>query len=673
MPAYVRLSLHDFIHADVDALLGQLERCHARDGFATQFSSQTAAWEVILPELQKQLRRLLPGAASWAVLLEFPLYRLRKRIDAVILAGHLIVVLEIKVGEARFCAEDVRQVEDYALDLRDFHAASHERKLLPVLWCTSASTGANHFIACDEQVAQVHRVGADGIADFLGNLPSGVGQDPIVAESWDNAAYSPVPSVIEAATTIFAGHDVRAIAQADASNLRDAAVRLVQLVVSARENRRRLLLFLTGVPGSGKTLAGLQVVHDALASGKEKSGDIVYLSGNTPLVTVLREALAQDEHRRARLGAVPRALATIRREVRGRIQHINDFLRDNLTPSAIGPPHEHAIVFDEAQRAWDAEQGKKKFGRDASEPALLLELMSRHPDWCACVCLVGGGQEINTGEQGIRGWGDALRRLPQEGAACWQVHAPTDVFEGGPSAGGQSLGDTPGVTRHKEPDLQLLIPMRSYRSRQVSEWVSRVLDGRGSDAAALAANIGEYPIMLTRSLNRARAWLRGRARGTRTYGLVASSGARRLRAEGLGQILHATDREEIAHWYLRPPGDIRSAAALEVPANEYTCQGLELDFVGVCWGGDLIRHADGHFWTHRRLGGPRWQTIQNDMACRLLRNSYRVLLTRAREGMIIFVPPGDPDDSTREPRSLDVTVDFLLQCGVQPLPSECHG
>jgi len=205
----------------------------------------------------------------------------------------------------------------------------------------------------------------------------------------------------------------------------------------------------------------------------------------------------------------------------------------------------------------------------------------------------------------------------------------------------------------------------------VSEWVARVLEGSETEAAAIASNLGPYPILLTRSLHEARAWLRSQGRGKRNYGLAASSGARRLRADGLGQILRATDRNEIAHWYLRPPGDIRSSCALEVPANEYTCQGLELDFVGLCWGGDLVYHPSANGWMYRRLVGARWKVIQDGTTRRLLRNSYRVLMTRAREGMVIWVPFGDPDDVTRDPRPLDATAQFLLRCGARPLNERC--
>jgi hypothetical protein len=359
-----------------------------------------------------------------------------------------------------------------------------------------------------------------------------------------------VPTIIQAATTIFAGHDVREIGRADASNLAVSARRIVEVITEVRRAGRKAVVFLTGVPGAGKTLAGLQVVHDAVTTGTEEKGDIVYLSGNTPLVVVLREALARDAFCRKRAAEIRSRLAEERRSVRTRIQHINDFLRQYLSGTGLAVPHEHAIVFDEAQRAWDVEQGARKFERRQSEPTLLLEIMGRHANWCVCVCLVGGGQEINTGEEGIEGWGAALRNLAN-GQAKWTVFGPADVFQGGPTTGGQSLGELPaGITRVLEPDFRLSVPLRSYRSPAMSDWVTAVLEGDADAARGQAQLLREYPIVLTRCLEQARRWLRGKGRGERRYGLLASSGARRLRADGLGEILKATDGSAIAQWYL---------------------------------------------------------------------------------------------------------------------------
>jgi hypothetical protein len=517
-------------------------------------------------------------------------------------------------------------------------------------------------------VGAVEQVGAEGLQGYLTALPLQVGGPGIVAEQWDRSAYRPVPNVIDAATSIFAGHDVRTLANADADNLGAAAARLLTLIDQARENRKRYLLILTGVPGSGKTLAGLHVVHSAAAAGAERHGEIVYLSGNTPLVVVLREALARDEDSRRRRTGAGRRLGDIRREVRARIQHINDFLQESFRGSPEDPPHEHVIVFDEAQRAWDEKHGLEKFERTASEPALLLQLMSRHPDWCCCVCLIGGGQEINSGEEGVFGWGEALRSMHPDDRRQWSVFAPPDVLDGGPSAGAFTLGELPpDLKLGVEANLQLRVPQRSYRSPSLSRWVDLVLAGDAVAARTLVQDLQEYPIAITRSLALAKSWLSERGRGERRYGLVASSGARRLRADGLGITLNATSGSEIAHWYLNQPGDIRSSYALEVPANEYTCQGLELDFVCVCWGGDLLWSDAPHHWILSRLSGTAWQRIQEPGAKRFLINSYRVLLTRAREGLCLWIPQGNESDATRSPGPFRATADFLERCGATPI------
>jgi hypothetical protein len=515
----------------------------------------------------------------------------------------------------------------------------------------------------------VQRVGTGGLRSLLQHISLA---DPdcssLIAEQWDTAPYRPVPTIIQAATSVFAGHDVRAIGRADASNLAVAGRRIIDLIGETKRRSSKAIVFLTGVPGAGKTLAGLQIVHDAITTGTEDRGDIVYLSGNTPLVVVLREALARDFHQRKRASQVASRLADERRLVRTRIQHINDFLRQYLgtTQSAL-PPHEHAIVFDEAQRAWDARQGAKKFEREKSEPSLLLEIMGRHNDWAVCVCLVGGGQEINTGEEGIKGWGDTLRALSPEEQPRWTVYGPADVFHGGVSTGGMSLGELRGLPMAVEEDLRLSVPLRSYRSPAMSDWVAAVIDGDLPAAKRLAMCLSEYPIVITRSLERAKAWLRRAARGERRFGLLASSGARRLRADGIGEILEANDGIAIAQWYLNGHDDIRSSFALEVPANEYACQGLEIDFACLCWGGDFLYAPRKQRWQIKRLSGNRWHEVRADEDRRYIRNTYRVLLTRAREGLAIWIPRGVETDHTRSPDALDSTEDFLIEAGARSL------
>jgi Uncharacterized conserved protein (DUF2075) len=256
----------------------------------------------------------------------------------------------------------------------------------------------------------------------------------------------------------------------------------------------------------------------------------------------------------------------------------------------------------------------------------------------------------------------------------WSVFAPPDVLRGGPSAGAFMLGELPpNVAVNVEPDLQLRVPQRSYRSPNLSRWVDYVLAGDAAAAQAVAEGLHEYPLVVTRSLPQAKSWLRERGRGERRFGLVTSSGARRLRADGLGVTLNASAGAEIAQWYLNPRGDIRSSYALEVPANEYTCQGLELDFACVCWGGDLLWSDTAHMWTYSRLSGSSWQRVRDRGAQRFLENSYRVLLTRAREGSVLWIPLGDESDPTRSPIPLDATASFIMRCGAAPVADAAPG
>ena len=671
MAAYYSASLGNFVHANVSTIAASLHSRYATDGFSSQYTAQTKSWEHSIPLLQKELQTLLasqPDSSNWQVLLEYPLYRLRRRIDVVILASFAVVVVELKVGETSFRSADRRQVEEYALDLRDFHAASSNARLMPVLWCTRAPV---KYLPPDQiclGIAPVIEIGTDGITGLMSLCSRDSQSSGYRLEEWESSPYRPVPNVIDAATTLFSGHGIREIAKADATNLDKSAKKIVEIIERSKSTGTRALIFLAGVPGSGKTLAGLQIVHSAVQTGVEDQGDIVYLSGNTPLVVVLREALARDMAQRRQALGQRAQLAEARNSVRTRIQHIIDFLREYLTNDDGSAPHEHVIVFDEAQRAWDEEYGRKKFNRPSSEPKLLLEIMARHPRWSAIVALVGGGQEINSGENGIAEWGKALRSLEKDVLAQWNVYGPPGFQLGSEATAQLGVGNISGSAQiHTEPDLELSVPLRSFRSPSVSQWVSFVLAGQSTEARALATDLGAYPLVVTRSVKQMHQWLKSNVRGERRFGLVASSGSQRLRADGYGVTLNATDGASIAQWYLNARGDVRSSFALEVPANEYTTQGLELDFVGLCWGGDLVWNAEG--WRHRQFRGNSWAAVNGDRQ-RFITNSYRVLMTRGREGLAIWIPEGSLEDPTRSPVEFDLTAQHLIYCGAKLVADE---
>jgi hypothetical protein len=666
MPAYYQNTIKGFLDDDPKAVFNALTTNYAKDGYYQLLGTQSKSWTDSIPIIRETLSNLLQrngDESDWGVFLEYPLYRLRKRIDFVLVSKHCIYVVELKVGASEVNGTDIRQVEEYALDLRDFHKESHRHVIYPILCCTALPETC--FQKTGERIDKIQPVtivSAVSMVNAFTETKEWVGSELLDWREWGRSSYEPVPTIIEAATSIFAGHNVKDISRSDAENLRTCSEEVIRLINETKNNGKKCVIIVTGVPGAGKTLAGLKVAHHT-NNRRKTDGEIIYLSGNTPLVLVLREALALDEQYRSKKEGIKRTLKDIRHEIKARIQHIMDFLKEYYLHDMDSPSFEHAIVFDEAQRAWNHDQGKKKFSRNASEPELLMEIMDRHNDWAAIVCLVGAGQEINAGEPGMQQWGEALKKYP-----AWELITPSNAIDGSHGTAGTALfpeGVPKKTTIRKNDNLMLTVPMRSFRSEQISNWVDAVLENRSEDARRISKTLGEYPITLVRSIDECRKILWANTRGTRRCGLLASTKAVRLVAEGLGVSLSVQDKHKIAHWYLKPQDDFRSSNSLEVMANEYTSQGLELDYAGICWGGDFVRESNGEDWCYRRLQSTTWQNVQNKDLRRFIRNKYRVFLTRAREGMVLFVPYGDSGDSSRVPGTYQAIAEYLKTCGVR--------
>ncbi|MFM9108125.1 MAG: DUF2075 domain-containing protein, partial [Chloroflexota bacterium] len=426
----------------------------------------------------------------------------------------------------------------------------------------------------------------------------------------------------------------------------------------AKAEGRKAICFVTGVPGSGKTLAGLSIANTRMKADQDEHA--VFLSGNGPLVDVLREALALDEVARARELGQPLSKSFAKRHAATFIQNIHHF-RDQYLNGEV--PLERVVVFDEAQRAWTKEQASKfmREKRDQvdfnqSEPAFLLSVMDRHPGWCVVVCLIGGGQEINTGEAGLGEW---LRAL-HVGYDRWEVHLSDRLTTGDYLADGDTL---PTTQKHwfKSDALHLAVSVRSFRAEAVSDFVAAVINGDEERGRGVLQCLRDYPIVLTRDLESVRSWLRRQARGTERIGLVASSNALRLKPVGI----HVRAGIDPAAWFLKPADDVRSSFSLEDVGTEFDVQGLELDWTGVCWDANL-RYMGGR-WQHWNFRGSRWEHIGDPIRRAYLENAYRVLMTRARQGMVLFVPQGSPLDKTRDPRFYDGTFDFLRRCGLPVL------
>jgi hypothetical protein len=482
-------------------------------------------------------------------------------------------------------------------------------------------------------------------------------------QQWPRAPYRPTPTIVEAARALYAQHSVEAIARYDAGaqNLRITSCRIEELVDEAKTHKRKLICLVTGVPGAGKTLVGLNVATER--RDVEQPTHAVFLSGNGPLVAVLREALTRDEQARQRSHGIRSRKGEIAERVKAFIQNVHHFRDDVLIDT--GPPAEHVAIFDEAQRAWTLRQTanfmqrkKKRPGFSQSEPEFLISSMDRHRDWAVIICLVGGGQEINTGEAGIDAWIEAVNsKFPH-----WDMHISSRLTDSEYAAGGGLDAVRRRPRTHFDDCLHLEASMRSFRAENVSYFVKALLDcEREAARQAFVQLAHRYPIALTRDLCQAKQWVRNRARGTERYGLVASSKAHRLKPDAIDIRVDVNP----VHWFLNGKEDTRSSYYLEDAATEFQVQGLELDWTCVAWDGDLRFVGSG--WSCHQFRGDKWCRIANDENRRYLRNAYRVLLTRARQGMVIYVPPGDPADPTRSAGFYNLTHQYLADLGVPDL------
>lgn len=680
--AYYNSTIEMFLKANNDEIVGKLNL--GATAYVSQWTIGIVSWGSsieIYKSTFKELIDLFPIASNWHLFLEYEIPRLASRIDAVIIADDLIFVIEFKYERNKFELADLRQVEDYALDLNDFHFESRNRTIIPVLVAPLAKS-INQLISLNykSKVQTCLKANEDDLAIILRNsylIFHSESREIIDPYKWEHSEYQPTPTIVQAAKALFAGQKVEAISKADADsiNLSKTSKYLIETIKEARVNNKKIVCFVTGVPGAGKTLVGLNLVHEKDEFGGDNI-NTAYFSGNGPLINVLREALARDHfqrylelYKRSQLDDKPTKRGSFSK-VKSKVQNLHLFIKDGIRKQT--PPDERIVVFDEAQRCWDAahfyNKSKQNENREnkpfeiqkKSEAELLFEFMNRHEGLAVIIALVGNGQEINTGEAGISEWGKVIEQVYSN----WEVYISPELLSGDSSNANQTLfNEVPeNLIIHCNEYLHLKVSERSFRTKNLNAWVNAVLNNQPKQAvefARLFKNL--YPLYITRNIEHAKQWLKDKIAGTKRIGLVASSGGLRLRPYGIFV------REEVdeALWFLNNERDVRSSSYLEIVATEYKVQGLELEWVGVCWDADL-RRVNGN-WDFKTFSGTRWQRSESENDHQFLLNTYRVLMTRAREGMIIFVPKGDEQDETRLPEFYDPTFNYLLSCGIEEI------
>lgn len=652
--SYYSNTILDFLKDDETRILGQLSLHH---NHALE-DLQKNAWVKQITILKDTLQ----GIDNGQIYFEFSIPRMGKRVDNVLIINDLIFVLEFKVGDNQYQKHSIEQVVDYCLDLQNFHEGSHHEKLIPVLISTKAEPIENTFTVTDNLFDPI-KANQQNLSDVISKTLLQSNGKQINATDWENSIYKPTPTIIEAAQALYKGHNVKEISRHDAGaiNLSKTTDCINNIIETAKREYKKSICFLTGVPGAGKTLAGLNIANERMKADEDEHA--VFLSGNGPLVDVLREALTRDEVATSKENGEPLTKKVAAIKANAFIQNIHHFRDDNLISKKA--PVEKVVVFDEAQRAWAKEQVssfmKRKKGVedfDMSEPEFLISVMDRHEDWCTIICLIGGGQEINTGEAGVSEWLSSLKNNYPH----WDIHYSNLISTDDNYLSDIELRNWVQSVATEKHELHLSVSVRSFRSEKISELMHEILEAKHERANTLVAEVkNDFPILITRDLATAKNWLRTQAKGSERIGLVASSGGRRLRPLGIDV------KNEISapNWFLNNSDDIRSSYFLEEIATEFDIQGLEIDWVCLAW--DINYYFKDGKWNCQYFSGTKWQNIHNENDKTYLQNAYRVLLTRARQGLIIYIPEGDDLDHTRPKELYDATFNYFQSCGIQTL------
>ncbi|MFA5857507.1 MAG: DUF2075 domain-containing protein [Elusimicrobiota bacterium] len=650
--SYYSDSIERFLNTNTDEILGKLTKNSDFD----LGQAQRDSWIEEISILKSVL-----SYYTGAIYFEYSIPRMGKRIDVVLLIDSIIFVLEFKIGEKQFTSYAIDQVYDYALDLKNFHETSHNQPIAPILIATGVKNCdlADPIIRIDDNLFSPIRTNDKFLNTVIKYVLQFSPEHKIDQLAWEKGRYCPTPTIIEAAMALYNSHSVNDISRNDASakNLSITSESISEIISYSKTKYRKSICFVTGVPGAGKTLVGLNIATKYI----DKSSDLhsVFLSGNGPLVSILREALARDKVQQSKERGIRIRKGIAMSEVKMFIQNVHNFRDDCL--DNLKPPLEHVVLFDEAQRAWNKEQttnfmrrkkNKPNFNRSESE--FLISCLDRHTDWAVIVCLVGGGQEINTGEAGISEWLASLNNSFKD----WDIYISAHLTDSEYNTNDVLDKLKSRININLKNDLHLAVSMRSFRAEHVSLLVKQLLDLENAEAYRTLIEIQEkYPIVLTRNLAKAKQWLRSKARGSERYGLVVSSQAERLKPYAID----VKSPMEPIHWFLDGKEDVRSSYYLEDVATEFDIQGLELDWAGIIWDADFRHSNEG--WNHWSFCGDRWNHIRKPERQSYQKNAYRVLLTRARQGMVIVVPEGDAGDPTRKKEYYDPTYEYLKEIG----------
>ncbi|MBP5554372.1 MAG: DUF2075 domain-containing protein [Lachnospiraceae bacterium] len=698
-------SIAEFLHESDSLVFSAI--CDGDNGKTP--STTRESWKEEISVMKDALSGL--ADKNGTIIFEYNIPRLGKRIDVVLLYRGIVFCIEFKTGNTDRTEAGLDQVLDYALDLQNFHKLSCDRVIVPILINPKPVDIPKEIIKSgyDDNVINPMVINKQDLCNLIGLILEKYPNETSIENNWIISPYSPTPTIIEAARSLYVNHSVENITRHEADKVAtDRTIAyILEVIRQSKEQRKKSICFVTGVPGAGKTLVGLDVaIKQTYQGGKEpvKDEGAVYLSGNGPLVAVLTEALAQDNYANCLERGEKKKITDSRREVKKSIQMIHNY-RDNMLQKIKNPVEngqleidpekaiklkntgygevEHVAIFDEAQRSWTKKRLAEYLKRGGtygnklkvpnfplSEASFLIWSLDQREDWATIICLVGGGQEINTGEAGISEWISALN----EKYTHWDIHISPKLTEKEYAEGkvNELLKRNSNVTY--SDDLHLSVSLRSFRAEKLSAFVHALLTFDSSAKDLYSEIKSKYPIVLTRDIEKARRWIRNHARGNERTGVLVSKESARFKPLAV-HILPSGD-DNAVHWFLEDRFDVRSSNYLEDAATEIQVQGLELDYTCLLWDADMrCENNEWHFYRFNNM--TEWRELGEDTDSKLeqrryMLNAYRVLLTRAREGMIICVPNGNPnksatgfwEDATRLPEFYEGTYQYLKSIGL---------
>ena len=701
-------SFVNYLDESDDSILGKLVSSY----HGTAQTTTIEAWTGEIAIMKETLSRFADKTGQ--IIFEYDIPRLSKRIDVVLLYKGVVFCIEFKVGESHILEPDLDQVLDYALDLNYFHKFSQDKVIVPILVATnykSASTIIQKSGYADK-VLNPLITGKSDLITLINKVIQTFPDESPIDSNWIISPYAPTPTIIEAARSLYENHSVEDITRHEADKVyTDRTIAYILGVIQkSKEQRKKSICFVTGVPGAGKTLVGLDVAVRQTYQGQDepvKDEGAVYLSGNGPLVAVLTEALARDNYKKCIAKHEKKKKTDSKREVEKSIQIIHRY-RDNMLKKIKNPVEngvleidpqkavkmadsgygevEHVAIFDEAQRSWTHKRLADYLKRGGtygnklkvpnfpvSEAAFLIWALDQREDWATIVCLVGGGQEIHTGEAGITEWITALNeKFPH-----WDVYISPKLTDAEYAEGrvNELLQDNHHVTYAE--DLHLSVSLRSYRAEKLSAFIHALLNFDKTAPMLYAEIKDKYPIVLTRDMSKARKWIRDKVRGSERTGILVTKESARYKP--LAVHILPSDEENAVHWFLEDKTDTRSSNYLEDAATEIQVQGLELDYTCLLWDADM-RYDNGKWRFYRFNGQTEWRELTPNTEgkqelIKYMLNAYRVLLTRARAGMVICVPTGNTnktangfwEDATRKPEFYDGTYQYLKSLGIEEI------